>query len=196
MRGRAVSQFRLVSLGLCLCALSAVGAPEGEAEVDRILERSEYFLSKRRLPDGTVGSALRLKAANELRAKLAQMKSVGEAPMLAVLVGRGPAAYFSVGYYNGAPANGAYASFDAGETLTSCNGTLPAQLPNGTGVGRLALALDPNDSSAQTLYAAAAPPNTSGALLGVYKTVDGGQSWDRVSNQSLCGGQCWYDLAD
>src|SRR5260370_7997390 len=77
MRGRAVSQFRLVSLGLCLCALSAVGAPEGEAEVDRILERSEYFLSKRRLPDGTVGSALRLKAANELRAKLAQMKAEG-----------------------------------------------------------------------------------------------------------------------
>ncbi len=375
MRVRRVSQFRLVSLGLCLCALSAVSAPEGEGDVDRILERSEYFLSKRRLPDGTVGSTLRLQAANELRAKLAQMKaegtlsdatwtSIGPRPTLSgssIVAGRvvslaidprdssvvyagsatggvwkttdaganwtqltddqpalasgsialdpqnpdivyvgtgelsfsgdsyhgagilksedagatwrnipgpfaevievrrgtaaigslavhplqtniilagayfrgldnqprsgvyrsvdagetwtpmpvlpgaagidvvfdatGTVAYASLGYYNGAPANGAYASFDAGETWTSINGTLPAQLPNGTGVGRLALALDPNDSSAQTLYAAAAPPNTSGALLGVYKTVDGGQSWDRVSNQSLCGGQCWYDLA-
>src|SRR5713101_4355987 len=333
MRGRAVSQFRLVSLGLCLCALSAVGAPEGEAELDRILERSEYFLSKRRLPDGTVGSALRLKAANELRAKLAQMKaegtlsdatwtSIGPRPTVAgssIVAGRvvslaidprdssvvyagaatggvwkttdaganwtqltddqpalasgsialdpqnpdivyvgtgelsfsgdsyhgagilksidagaswrnipgpfaevieqrrgtaaigsmavhpkqtnivlagayfrgldnqprsgvyrsvdggetwtekpvlggaaaieilfdstGTVAYASLGYYLGSPANGVYASYDAGETWADINGTIPFNVPNGTSVGRLELALDPNDASAQTLYA-------------------------------------------
>lgn len=375
MRSHRISRFRLVSWGLCLCTFSAAAAPEGEGDVDRILERSEYFLSKRRLPDGTVGSVLRLKAANELRDKLARMKAEGtlsdatwtsigprptvsgssivsgrvvslaidprdsnvvyagaatggvwkttdagatwteltdDQPALAsgsialdpqnpdtVYVGTGElsfsgdsyhgagilksedagatwrnipgpfaevievrrgtaaigslavhpfqtniilagayfrgldnqprsgiyrsvdggetwtpmpvlpgaagidvvfdatgtVAYASLGYYLGAPANGAYASFDAGETWTPINGTLPAELPNGIAVGRLALTLDPNDPTAQTLYAAAGPPNTSGALLGIYKTVDGGQSWDRVSNQSLCDGQCWYDLA-
>src|SRR5258707_12017572 len=96
----------------------------------------------------------------------------GAAGIDVVFDATGTVAYATLGYYLGATANGAYASFDAGETWTSINETLPAQLPNGTAVGRLALALDPNDSTAQTLYAAAGPPNTSGALLGIYKTVE------------------------
>jgi photosystem II stability/assembly factor-like uncharacterized protein len=107
----------------------------------------------------------------------------------------GTIAYASLGYYLGSPANGVYASYDAGDTWIPINGTVPFQVPNGISVGRLELALDPNDTTGQTLYAAAASPNTSAPLLGIYKTVDGGQNWNRISTFSLCDGQCWYDLA-
>jgi len=375
MRAHRLNQVSLLCLGLFAGAASTLAAPGEEGDVDRIFERSEWFLSRRRLPDGTVGSTLRLKAAAELQAQRERMKAEGtlddlawtsigpnptrsgtsivsgrvvslaidprdsnvvyagtatggvwktldgggswtaltdDQPALAsgsialdplnpdivyvgtgelsfsgdsyhgagilksedggaawrnipgpfadiVEVRRGTAAigslaihptqtniilagayfrgldnqyrsgvyrsvdsgetwsttpvlpgaaaidiafdasgavaYASLGYYNGAPANGVYVSFDAGETWTAVNGTPPAELPSGIAVGRLALALDPTDSAAQTLYAAAAPPNTSGSLLGIFKTTDGGQTWNRVSNQSLCGGQCWYDMA-
>src|SRR5215467_962632 len=68
---------RLLSLGLILSVSSALATPssENESDIDRLGDRSEWFLGRRRLPDGSVGSSLRLKAANELRDKLNEMQS-------------------------------------------------------------------------------------------------------------------------
>src|SRR5262252_1375776 len=76
MRAPRINWTLLLGLGLFCGALSVL-ASEDEGDVDRILERSEWFLSRRRLPDGTVGSALRLKAAAELRAQREQTKANG-----------------------------------------------------------------------------------------------------------------------
>ena len=55
----------------------------------------------------------------------------------------------------------------------------------------MALALAP--SSTMVLYAGIADQSTGG-LLGFYKSTTGGASWTQLTNTpNYCGGQCWYD---
>ena len=59
-------------------------------------------------------------------------------------------------------------------------------------VGRINLAIAA--SSPSTLYAAV-QNSPSFALLGVWKSTDGGASWSQLSaTNASCGTQCWYDL--
>src|SRR5690606_20936431 len=75
------------------------------------------------------------------------------------------------------------------------------RLANGfptTDVGRINLAIAPSQPS--VLYASIQNDyddsgGVSGSLLGIYKTVDGGESWTLASSAPTCGTQCWYDMA-
>ncbi len=94
----------------------------------------------------------------------------------------------------GAPfsgSSGVYQTTDGGQTWTPVNGTGATALPL-TNAGRIALAMDP--SSPKTLYAGL--QNASGVtnpLLGVYKTTDGGLTWNQISSVGYCSKQCWYN---
>lgn len=75
----------------------------------------------------------------------------------------------------------------------------PAATGNGvagaTQIGRIELAAAPGD--AQTLYAMVSSTNLGAGVLGIWKTVNGGDTWTQVgSNGSFpggAGGQMWYD---
>jgi photosystem II stability/assembly factor-like uncharacterized protein len=82
--------------------------------------------------------------------------------------------------------NGVYKSTNGGVSWTAINSGLPT-----SGIGRIALAMDPNNSS--ILYAGIADNNTN-SLYGLYKTTNGGSTWTQITNApNYCGGQCWYD---
>jgi hypothetical protein len=102
----------------------------------------------------------------------------------------------------GNPPNGIYKSIDAGATWTILTGVAPNTLPT-TNVGRINLAI--SQSAPGTVYAAIEDANdhvgTDGALLGLFKTADGGATWTKQAatlstGASMCGGgaQCWYDM--
>ncbi|MEP7041795.1 MAG: DUF11 domain-containing protein [Dokdonella sp.] len=74
---------------------------------------------------------------------------------------------------------------------------LNSGFPTGTGSGapnntrgRLEIAAAPSD--AMTLYAMFSSPATNG-ILGVWKTVDGGDTWTQTGSPSGPGTQMWYD---
>lgn len=86
---------------------------------------------------------------------------------------------------------GVYKSFDAGKTWALINGTGDNVLP--ANVGRIALAIAP--SSPSTIYAGV-QDGSSGSLLGLFKTIDGGANWVKLANTpDSCTPQCWYDQA-
>lgn len=87
--------------------------------------------------------------------------------------------------YAAVNAAGLYKSNDSGATWTLLAGGLPV-----TGFQRTHFAIAP--SNPQVLYASFA--NTSGNLLGMYKTTDGGVSWSLLgATPNYLGGQGWYD---
>ena len=94
----------------------------------------------------------------------------------------------------GAPFSGSagvYQTTDGGQTWTPVNGTGATALPL-TNAGRTALAMDP--SSPKTLYAGLQNASgTTNPLLGVYKTTDGGLTWNQISSVGYCSKQCWYN---
>ena len=99
----------------------------------------------------------------------------------------GTTAYASVDY------DGVWMSTDSGQTWNAQNGTGANVLPTGSNAERVALAMDPNNPL--TLYAGISN-NSTGGMLGLYKTTDGGNNWIQLTNApNLCGGQCWYDFA-
>lgn len=115
---------------------------------------------------------------------------------LAVDPTNGDSIYASLGTPGGNTRSGVYHSSDAGLTWNQITGTGSASLPV-TNVGRIEIAIAP--SAPATLYvqiqnSAAA---TSGTLLGIYKTTDGGTTWTRLPisapTASLWGSQLWYD---
>ncbi len=110
-------------------------------------------------------------------------------------------AYAGIGGF-GDSNNGVYVSTNAGQTWTAANGSGATALISGTNAGRITLVAAP--SSATTLYAAIASPSTSG-LAGMFKSTDGGTTWNAIatplgtggggSTSDFCGTQCWYDMA-
>jgi photosystem II stability/assembly factor-like uncharacterized protein len=83
---------------------------------------------------------------------------------------------------------GFYKSLDAGVTWAKLTGGLPT-----TGFRRVNFALAPSNPS--VLYASFVN-TTNGALLGMYKTTDGGTTWTLLSGTpNYLGTQGWYDNA-
>jgi photosystem II stability/assembly factor-like uncharacterized protein len=77
-------------------------------------------------------------------------------------------------------------STDGGTTWVTLAGGLPG------GMGRIQLAMAPSNS--QILYASIA--NSSGALVGLYRTTDGGTTWtSQATTPNYLGSQGWYDNA-
>lgn len=85
---------------------------------------------------------------------------------------------------SGCPADADWTLLGNGFPAGTGNGT-----PN-TSRGRLELAAAPSD--ALTLYAMFSNVSTSG-ILGLWKTVDGGDTWTQVGTPSGAGTQMWYD---
>ena len=99
--------------------------------------------------------------------------------------------YAAVGNYNGSTANGIYKTTDGGTTWTHLTTGLPT-----TNAGRIALTLAP--SSPQTLYTSISDDGSTGgnfgALVGLYKTTNGGAAWTQLAGvPNYLGGQGWYD---
>lgn len=84
----------------------------------------------------------------------------------------------------------------AGQVVKSTNGgtnwvTLAGGLPSG--MGRIQLAMAPSNSL--VIYASIAA-SSGGALLGLYRTTDGGNIWTlQSSSPNYLGSQGWYDNA-
>jgi len=96
--------------------------------------------------------------------------------------------YAALGRNDGIAANGVYKSTNGGT-----NWSLLSNGPNGSTVGRIAIALAP--SNTQVLYVTASNPSTSG-LGKIMRSDDGGSTFpaDLTSGTpNYMGGQGWYD---
>jgi hypothetical protein len=83
--------------------------------------------------------------------------------------------------------DGVYRSLNGGDTLTRLSGGLPS-----TGARRVVLAIAA--SSPQTVYVAIT--NSSSGLLGLWKTIDGGDVWTQMTNTpNFPSPQASYDCA-
>ena len=93
--------------------------------------------------------------------------------------------FVAVGY-PGNVNNGIYKSIDNGVVWTKLNGGLP----DGVAHGRVSLTI--SASNPNVLYAGYAQTNS--ALLGIYRTTDGGNNWTLQSNApNHYGSQGWYN---
>ena len=112
-------------------------------------------------------------------------------------------AYAAIGGIFGDSNSGVYMSTNAGQTWTAANGSSTTVLPTGANVGRITLVAAP--STVTTLYAAiASNVNVSSGLAGMFKSTDGGTTWNPIttplgtggggSTNDFCGSQCWYDM--
>lgn len=100
--------------------------------------------------------------------------------------------YAALGLPGGHTTNGVYRSADGGQTWARLTNGFPT-----AEVGRIALAIAP--SAPQTLFAAIQDAfggtGNNGALLGIWKTTDGGGTWTQLTGINVgCNNQCWYDL--
>lgn len=78
----------------------------------------------------------------------------------------------------GGRASGIFRSTDAGETWTRLTDGLPVQADT---VGRIGIAISPSNPS--VLYAIYA--NHPGFFMGLFKSVDGGETWTRTNDSAL-----------
>jgi uncharacterized protein (TIGR03437 family) len=110
----------------------------------------------------------------------------------------GDIAYAALGNTGGSTLNGVYKSTDGGITWSPSNGSGANAIPS-QGTGRISMAIA--NSSTNTLFASIENTATgsSGRLLGIWKTTDGGQTWNQLpipaSLVTLWGGQVWYNNA-
>ena len=107
----------------------------------------------------------------------------------------GSSAYATVGF-SASGSNGVYHSTDGGVTWTLSNGTKTNGLPAGTAMGRIALAMAPSNSAVLYAQVEDLATATSGDLLGIWKTIDGGTTWNKLpisaSQLTLWGNALWY----
>src|SRR5215813_12403123 len=192
MRAHRLNQVSLLCLGLFAGAASTLAAPGEEGDVDRIFERSEWFLSRRRLPDGTVGSTLRLKAAAELQAQRERMKAEGTLDDLAwtsigpnptrsgtsIVSGRVVSLAIdprdSNVVYAGTATGGVWKTLDGGGSWTALTDDQPA-LASGS------IALDPKNPD--IVYVGTGELSFSGDSYhgaGILKSEDGGAAWRNI----------------
>jgi hypothetical protein len=94
----------------------------------------------------------------------------------------------AIGSVNGGTANGIYRSTDFGVSWNKLSGGLPT-----SSVGRIALGMSP--TTPNIMYASV-QTTSSNTLLGIWKTLDGGTSWNKLTaTNASCSSQCWYDMA-
>jgi uncharacterized protein (TIGR03437 family) len=107
----------------------------------------------------------------------------------------GNIAYAALGNVNGSTLNGVFRSTDGGQTWQQLRGSGSNALPT-SNVGRIEIAIAP--STPTTLYAGIqrSPAAANGNLLGIFKTTDGGSTWNNLNAPDICGivPQCWYDM--
>jgi photosystem II stability/assembly factor-like uncharacterized protein len=97
-------------------------------------------------------------------------------------------AYMAVGNRGiNAGDNGMYRSTDAGATWQKLGPIFSGDTP-----GRVEIAFAPSNRS--VLYVAAENRSTGG-LLGIWRSIDGGANWEqRSATNASCAAQCWYDM--
>jgi len=94
--------------------------------------------------------------------------------------------YGALGYAGGSANDGVYKSTNGGASFVRLTSILPT-----TNQGRVNLAI--SRSNPLVLYAAFQNVSTS-ALLGIWRTGDGGTTWTKPANTNAsCNTQCWYD---
>jgi photosystem II stability/assembly factor-like uncharacterized protein len=91
----------------------------------------------------------------------------------------------SHGNLNSSPNPGLYKTTNCGATWFQLTNGLPA-----TDFGRTSLAYSPSNSS--VVYAGISNASTGG-ILGLYKSIDGGNTWSLKSTTNYVGSQGWYD---
>ena len=112
--------------------------------------------------------------------------------------------YAAIGSLAGDSSNGVYKSTNAGQTWTAANGSGSTALITGMNAGRITLVAAP--SGPTTLYASiASNVESSPGLAGMFKSADGGATWNAIatplgtggngSTNDFCGTQCWYDMS-
>jgi hypothetical protein len=95
------------------------------------------------------------------------------------------------------PENGIYKSTNGGANFVSVTANLPLPVVQNSNIGRVELSVGPPvpPSSEGVVYASIANATTSSNnLLGVFKTVNGGNTWTHLAAAPAhCDPQCWYD---
>jgi uncharacterized protein (TIGR03437 family) len=111
----------------------------------------------------------------------------------------GSSAYVTLGNYAGSSRNGVYHSADGGITWTLSTGSGASVLPAASAMGRIEIAMAPSNPAILYAQVESIATATNGGLLGIWKTTDGGQTWNKLpisaSLISSWGTQLWYDNA-
>ncbi|MDQ6703967.1 MAG: hypothetical protein M3Z96_13245 [Pseudomonadota bacterium] len=98
-----------------------------------------------------------------------------------------PANVYAALAFGSSSSSGVYKSTNGGASWSKLGGGLPA-----ANVGRISLAI--SRSAPATLYASFSD-SSSGGLLGVFKTTNGGATWTQLAaTGASCASQCWYDM--
>ncbi len=103
----------------------------------------------------------------------------------------GTSVFAALGNTRGSTQNGVYHSSDGGLTWLQLPGLSSPAVAN---VGRIQLAMAPSEPS--TMYAQVqTSPAKVGTLLGIWKTTDGGITWNKlpIPSTTAWGVQLWYD---
>jgi hypothetical protein len=108
-------------------------------------------------------------------------------------------AYMAIGRTSGDSTNGVFVSRNADQTCSAQTWTRATALDavaTKSNMGRIELASASGNSS--VLYAAIADATTGSNSLvaggGVFKSMDGGNSWTKTSAPDFCHSQCWNNL--